>query len=380
MKSIKSLLLFFCLLCVCSGCEKKAEQEEEIHYVSAEHLLDKQEEALSKKYDNIKLSKQISVTAPESVSILESRLRENVCTKENFGMLCENFFDSYQSEEQIEQMKDDGTYLKYSDGEEEGNYGRFGQYGAVTLVRKGAYAEYEILQVFHVDRGEGEDAVYELDGKEISVLEASHFVEEWCEKYWSEIEGKQYQYKVKTAYLYQKESGAYGYRFDICKWYQGIPMNDFMNLTMASSYAADYLVASMDSTERLSYFSNQEHGPHGYAATGAFLVRDLIAHPCEGESLVGIEEALQILDQKIAAGQKMQIDEIGLAYLELPSGDRIIPVWHFAIDEEEYDSKGMRTPKNRHDAIWLRWEIFMDARTGSQIMQGSNSSGVEIIE
>ena len=194
MKSIRSLLLFFCILCVCSGCEKKAaQQEEEIHYVSAEHLLDRQEKALAKKYDNITLSKQISVAAPDAVSVLESQMRQDVCTKENFAMLCENFFDTYQSEKQIEQMDDDGEYLRYfPDKDDEGDFGRFGKYGAVTLVRKGAYDEYEILQVFHVDRGEGEDAVYELEGKELSVSEASRFVEEWCEKYWSEIEGKQY--------------------------------------------------------------------------------------------------------------------------------------------------------------------------------------------
>lgn len=383
MKPIRSLVLLFCILCVCSGCEKKtAKQEEEIHYVSAEHLLDRQEEALAKKYDNITLSKQISVTAPEAVSVLETRMRENVCTKENFAVLCENFFDTYQSEEQIEQMDDDGKYLRYFiDGDDEGDFGRLGEYGAVTLAQKGCYDDSEILQVFHVDRGEGEDAVYELEGKEISVSEASRFVEEWCEKYWSEIEGKQYQYKVKTAYLYQRESSAYGYRFDICKWYQGIPMNDFMTSAMNSSYSVDYLVAQMDSAERLSYFGNQDHGTGGYATTSAVLVKDLTAHPYEGECLIDIQQALQILDQRIAAGQKMQIDEIGLVYLEASEGDRIIPAWYFAIDEEEYDKDedGWRTPKNRSATSWLRWEIFMDARTGGQISQGSNSGNVMII-
>ena len=376
--------MFFCLLCVCGGCEKKTDKKEveEIHYVSAEHLLDRQEKALAKKYDNITLSKQISVSAPEAVSVLESRIRENVCTKENFAMLCENFFDTYQSEEQIEQIDDDGRYLKYStDKDDEGDFGQLGEYGAVTLRRKRYYDFEEILQVFHVDRGEGNDAVYELKGKEISVSEAARFVEEWCEKYWSEIEGKQYQYKVKTAYLCQGESGAYSYRFDICKWYQGIPMNDFemdmSNLEMADSYTVNYLVANMDNADHLSYFSNQNNGTHFYT-TSAFLVNDLTPHPYEGECLIDIQQALQILDQKIAAGQKMQIDEIGLVYLESFEGGRIMPAWYFAIDEEEYDQKGLRIEKNRHAAAWLRREIFMDAKTGGQLLQGSNSSAMVV--
>lgn len=186
MKWMKFFCLLLCVLCICSACEKKSEKKkaEEIHYVSAEHLLDKQKEALAKKYDNIKLAKHISVAPPEAVSVLECRQREGICTKENFAVLCENFFDSYQSEEQIEQVNDsdDGKYLKYSHGkEEEGDYGQLGEYGAITLMREGYDNYEEILQVFHVDRGEGDDAVYELEGKRISVSEAARFVEEWCE-------------------------------------------------------------------------------------------------------------------------------------------------------------------------------------------------------
>lgn len=387
MKPIRSLLLFFCILCLCSGCEKKTakQEDEEIHHVSAGHLLDKQEEALAKKYDNITLSKNISVTKPEEVSVLECRLREGVCTKENFAMLCENFFDSYQSEKQIEQVSDsdEGKYLKYSHGkEEDGDYGQLGEYGAVTLRRKGYYDYEEILQVFHVDRGEGDDAVYELEGKKISVSEAARFVEEWCEKYWSELEGKQYQYKVKTAYLCQGESGAYSYRFDICKWYQGIPFNDFAMDnsvmgndydTMGDSYEVDYFIANMSSAEHLSYFTNQYLGGSNYSGTGAFFLYDLLPHPYEGECLIDIQQALQIFDQKITAGQKMKIDEIGLVYLQSLDGGTIMPAWYFALDEEEYDQEGKRTEKNRHAAVWLRREIFMDARTGSQLVQGSNS-------
>lgn len=391
MKVVRVLLLFFCILCVCSGCEKKTAEpkEEEIHLVSAEHLFDKQEQALAKKYKNITLSEHISVTVPEAVSVLESRARQDVCTKENFALLCENFFDSYQSEEQMEEISSHNELksLQYSTDKDatEGNFGQLGRYGAVTLQQKG-YSYYEkVLQLFHIDRGEGEDAIYELGGKEISIAEAARFAEEWCEKYWSGIEGHQYQYKVKTAYLCQQESGAYAYSFDICKWYQGIPMNDFaMNgigtTTQYNVYNVEYLVAHMDNTERLSYFSNQNNGLY-YHDLSAFLARDLTPHPYEGECLIDMQQALEIFDQKIAAGQKMKIDEIGLVYLEAEEGGAMTPAWYFAIDEEEYDENGMRTEQNQQEsAVWLRREVFMDIRTGGQLVQGSNKSHVMIIE
>lgn len=386
MKSVRTLLLFFCILCVCSGCEKKtAETDEEIHYVSAEHLLDGQKKALSKKYKNITLSKHISVTEPEAVSVLESRVRKDVCTKENFALLCENFFDSYQSEEQIEEISSHNELksLEYcTDRNDKGDVGRLGRYGVVTLWREEYSGEKKVLQVFHIDRGEGEDAIYELKGKEISIAEAARFVEEWCEKYWSGIEGNQYQYKVKTAYLCQQESGAYAYCFDICKWYQGIPMNDFVINAMEATtrYNVDCLVAYMDDAEHLSYFSNQSHG-NLYYDESAFLVKDLTPHPYEGECLIDIEQALQLFDEKIAAGQKMKIDEIGLVYLEAEEGGTMMPAWYFAIDEEEYDENGMRTEQNQQEpATWLRQEVFMDIRTGGQLVQGSNRSNMTIME
>ncbi len=378
-------ILFISVIILMCGCQsapkdvkeksKKYQQavdvkETDIKYVSIEHILDNQEEILGKTYQNLEFKKTVHLEQPDSVSVLSLTITNPFTTKEKFADLCSVFFDTDSYRQEITRMDDlpefpyEGVFAFNYESDESENNATVSDSGFLACHKKNAQVFTDCREaVCHVDWNEDMSAVYNLDGEDVSIKEAVDYVNEWCNKNWVLLE-PEYNYQVKTVYVCKANNKRYYYYFDVCKFYKGMPFDDIdFNIDNDNIYNRNSLDVVMEHKNELSFFRNNDNS------------YDIVNDEINNDKLIGLEQAVLLVEQKMSGGQKFRIADIDLKYVLRSdmTEEEVInthtsfvapgspftarPVWSFILDYQA-------TKDEEESHPWPRKFINVDMITG----------------
>lgn len=388
-KGIYSILCISIILLFC-GCQQvpedvkekaqkhqKAEDVEEtdLKYVSLDHILDGQAEILGKTYQNLNFQETVHLEQPDSVSVLSLTVTKAFGTKEKLADLCLAFFGSDKYRNRITRMEnlpewpEEGIFAFNHNANDDLDSATIGDGGFVACFRKNAHRFNEYQQaVCHVDWNDNMDAVYELDGDKVSVREAVDYVNDWCNMNWSVLE-PEYTYQVKTVYICTVDQKNYYYCFDVCKFYKGMPFDDSNWPGMDGYfYNRNSLDVVMEHKDELSFFRNNDNS------------YDIAKEELHNDRLIGLKQAVLLVQEKMSGGRKFEIADIDLKYLlcsdmtedeAVEKGVGVVtpgspftarPVWSFMID-----SHATAKEVEEIGTSWPRKFIQVDMITGEVV-------------
>lgn len=388
----KSIYILLCisLLMLVGGCRQVPEdikekakkyqdaedvEENDIKYVSLSHILDHQKEVLGKSYQNLEFRETVHLEQPDSVSVLSLKVKEKCATKEKLAEMCSLFFgtDQYRSEivrldNLPERPYGEGIFaLNYEDEYLQKDFGDLSDIGELVLGTGQCERSRSNCQgIYHADWGKNLEDAYELGGDTVSIQDAVDYVNDWCNTNAVQFESE-YSYRVKTVYVYPAEYGSgYYYRFDVCKYYKGVPYDDidfYIDENDDYMHLDNLVEITMQQKDQLSYFLN---GDAGF---------DIVKEENHDDKLIGLEQAILLAQKKMTGGQVLEIIDIDIKY-ELRSnysdreimeeGKKILffgseatarPVWAFLIDYP-LDEEKTGSPS------WSRKFINVDMITG----------------
>ena len=165
--------------------------------------------------------------------------------------------------------------------------------------------QYDFLWGDKVEREE----TYELDGKQVSLLEMSEFTEKVVNEYFAPTENNEFEYKVQHAAVsINSETGRNNFVFSMGRIYKGIPMDTCSNF---NKYQADYeknnsgryILAVMDRENELAYFN---------APNCNLKIKESV----KKETVISPKYALYLMNKEIAHAGRMGFAKGGLLYLE----------------------------------------------------------------
>lgn len=378
MKISRIMLLLLATMTTMTGCQQTPESvknktdnyirsedvdKTETSYVSVEHLLDGKEKALSKEYQNIKLLDSIQIEQPEEVSVLSMKLCEDFATEKKTRDICGVFFGKDKYEDQIKNYQGEewatGNVLGFNINTEK-DRATLQEDGFCCLCREGQSVFIENLSsIYHVDWNEKNgDCV--LNGKDVSIDGAVDYVNDWCNQNWKILE-PEYTYQVKNVYQCKDKVGDFLF-FEVCKYYKGIPFED-INFTAENEelYFNSILEVTMRKEGELSGIRNNNF---------CYVIES--EQNCN-DKLIGLGQALQIVEQEMAGSHRNEIIDIDIKYEVRWVGDKekesastlgtkyeARPVWSLIIDAPEYQSA---------NGQWARKFINVDMVTGEVMYQ-----------
>lgn len=323
----KSIYITLCigLLMLASGCRQvpddikekakkyqsaEAVEENDIKYVSLSHILDHQKEVLGKGYQNLEFRETVHLEQPNSISVLSMTIANPFGSKEKFADVCSAFYGTDKYRQEITRMENlpeypngAGVYAFHYNEDETVDSGHMSDDGFFALHKKGTkiYEFNTASHVYHVDWNENMEDAYDLDGEKVSIREAVDYVNEWCNTNWTILE-PEYSYQVKTVYVCPTDHTNY-YSFDVCKFYQGMPFDDiFFNMDDVFNYQ-NMLYVVMEHKGEFSFFRNDGHG------------YDIVNKEACEDKLIGLEQAVLLVQEKMSGGQKFEITDIDLKYV-----------------------------------------------------------------
>ena len=292
--------------------QQKAEdvQETEIKYVSIDHILDNQAEVFKKAYQNLTFQKTVHLEQPDSVSVLSMTIANPFTDKDKFADLCSVFFDTDAVRKEIVRMENLPEFpcegimaYNYSSGEDQ-NRATVSDSGFLACHKKNAQAFHDNLEsICHVDWNENMDVVYDIGGEKVSIKESVDYVNNWCNTNWCALE-PEYTYQVKTVYVCKAQDKGYYYCFDVCKFYQGMPFDDIdFYIDGDNIYIRNSLDVVMERKNELSFFRNNNNS------------YDIVKDTKHNDKLIGLEQAVLIVQEKMSGGQKFEIADVDLKYM-----------------------------------------------------------------
>ena len=328
MKRKKTFILFLCIIIILpiSGCQKtpndvkekslkhqKAEdvKETDIKYVSVDHILDNQEKVLSKTYQNLSFQNTVHLEQPDSVSVLSLTVANPFGTKKKLADICSVFWGTDQYRKEIVRLDDlrefpggIGVYAFNYYADNTADSARMSDNGYVALYKENAEMFTSNRQtICHVDWNENLDVVYDIGGEEVSIREAVDYVNNWCNKNWITFE-PEYSYQVKTVYVCKTKQKGYYYYFDVCKVYKGMPFDDIsFYIDVDNFYIRNSLDVVMEHKNELSFFRNNNNS------------YDIAKNEEHNDKLIGLEQAILLVQEKMTGSQKFEIADIDLKYV-----------------------------------------------------------------
>ena len=291
---------------------QKAEEVEEtdIKYVSIDHILDRQTEVLEKAYQNLTFQKTVHLEQPESISVLSLTITKSFGTKEKLADLCALFYENDKYREKIiridnlEEFPNEGIFAFNYTSDDDEDHATVSDSGFLACYRKNSERFANKLQtICHVDWDENMDAVYNIGGEQVSIREAVRYVNDWCNKNWVIFE-PEYTYQVKTAYVCKTNNKEYYFCFDVCKFYKGMPFDDInFYITSDKLYSRNSLDVVMMNKNELSFFRNNNNS------------YDIAKEETCNDKLIGLEQAVLLVQEKMSGAQKFEIADIDLKYV-----------------------------------------------------------------
>lgn len=322
-KSIYSILCISVILLI-SGCQKapndikekaqkhqKAEdvKKTDMKYVSIDHILDNQTRILSKTYQNLEFQETVHLEQPDSVSVLSLTITNSFGTKEKLADLCFAFFGNDKYREKIVRMDNlpewlhEGIFAFNYDSDKE-DHATVSDSGFLACYKKKSERFTNNRQtICHVDWDENMDAVYDIGGEQVSIQEAVNYVNDWCNKNWIIFE-PEYTYQVKTVYVCKTNKKGYYYYFDVCKFYKGMPFDDIdFYINGDKLYSRNSLDVVMEHKNELSFFRNNNNS------------YNIVKEKTYNDKLIGLEQAVLLVQEKMSGAQKFEIADIDLKYV-----------------------------------------------------------------
>ena len=397
MRRKRSFYVILCIsiICLISGCRQvpdsvkekarkhqKAEDVEEtdIKYVSIDHILDNQKEVLGKTYQNLEFQETVHLEQPDSISVLSMTITNPFTTKDKFADLCAAFFgtDKYRNEltrmENLPEWPDgQGLFAFNHNHPDDEDAAYVADSGYLVCYKKNAKFSTENRQtICHVDWNENMDIFYEVGGEKISIREAVDYVNDWCNKYWAILE-PEYRYQVKTIYVCMADNKEYYYYFEVCKFYKGMPFDDITFSDSADDYyyyKTNSLNVVMEHKNELSFFQNSENS------------YDIVKEKTYNDKLIGLEQAVLLVQEKMSGGQKFEITDIDLKYVTRSdmSSEEVVekdtsfnapgspftarPTWSFILDYQPSEEEEESDP-------WPRKFINVDMISGEILYRDS---------
>ena len=370
-KSLKILLFCCCFSLLLYGCQSTPQtvkeksrkyqnaenvEQKEIEYVSVSHIFDDKEKILNGNYQNLDLKKTIHLEEMvDSVSVLTLQVQNSFGSKEKLVEMNLAFFGNAQYEDEIEYLEKTpatewGAYTFHF--EENRDSAALYDNGFSWLSKKDSESTAERLKkIYHVDRGENLKDSYLLKNGKLSVEEAVNYVNDWCDKNWKVLE-PEYQFQVKTVYVCEKNDACFYYRFDVCKYYKGMPYDDIdFYVDEDHLYIDNILDITMENKGELSFVRNNH------------LSYDIKKEENYNDKLIGLEQAVLLVQEKMTGGQKLAIDDIDIKYVVLsdvteekqkegihydtPGATAMAhPTWSFIMDASD-DAENMINSWNR---------------------------------
>lgn len=322
-KNIYSILCIGAILLI-SGCQKtpddvkeKAQKHQKVEdvketnlkYVSIDHILDNQEKVLRKAYQNLSFQNTVHLEQPDSVSILSLAITKSFGTKGKLADICAAFFGNDRYREKIIRMDDlpefpyEGIFAFNYNSDDD--HATVSDSGFFACSRKDSERFTENRQaVCHIDWNENMDDVYKIGEKQVSIREAVNYVNNWCNKNWILFE-PEFTYQVKTVYVCKTKQKGYYYYFDVCKFYKGMPFDDidFYMVGIDDLYSRNSLDVVMEHKNELSFFRNNNNS------------YDIVKEKTCNDKLIGLEQAVLLVQEKMSGAQKFEIADIDLKYV-----------------------------------------------------------------
>lgn len=338
-------------------------EKTDISYVNIEHLLDNQEQVLEKEYQNIQLLDTIQIEQPDEVCVLSMKLCEGFATEEKVKKIISAFFQKDDYEEKIKNYKEEewasGNVLGFHVNTEK-DRAILQDDGFCCLCREKQSVFVENLSsIYHIDwKDKYGDCV--LNGKKRSIDEAVKDVNDWCNENWKLMEPN-YFYQVKNVYKCKDKTGDFLF-FEVCKNYRGIPFEDINFMAEnEESYFNSILEVTMREEGIISGIRNNN------------FCYEIESEQNHSDKLIGLGEALQIVEQKMAGSHINEIIDIDIKYEIKWIGDKekesvntpgtkfeARPVWSLIIDAPKYQSA---------NGQWARKFINVDMVTGEVMYQ-----------
>lgn len=349
-------------------------EETDAKYVSIDHILDNQDELLSKTYQNLEFRDTVHLEQPDSVSVLSLSIAKSFGSKEKLGDICHAFFGTDKYREEIIRIEDHpawpgiGLFAFNCDSDED--HAEVSDNGFLACVRKDPAGFPDAHQIVcHVDWDENMDAVYELGGEPVSIQDAVDFVNDWCDKNWTAFE-PEYSYQVKTVYVCEAKNKGKYYSFDVCKFYKGMPFDDIDFYDDDKVYIRNSLDMEMGHKNELSFFLNNN------------VSYDIIKEENYNDKLIGLEQAILLVQEKMSGARKFEITDIDLKYVvcsditedeAIEANMSIVapgnpatarPVWSFILDYQP-------SKEDLESDLWPRTFINVDMISGEILYRDS---------
>ena len=341
--------------------------QHEFTYIKTADLKNDVKKALTQNYAQFNLSENIDFSESKEINIMTFKYIENF--EKNYIDVLKLFFNQEDLKFQRINLNTDNTgSLSYNFwNETDKMYGCVSDNGFIAMLKPDAfdisfsYSEPNV-KIYHVDRGDDLDDVYQLKNKKCSVMEAVDYVNNWLKTEYKAF-APDYDYNVKTI-IVREHGDSYLFEISVDIIFHGIPLDSLTMLSekdkekqaMHMKYISNRIEIQMINANQIDSFTN---------CTG-------ILEPVETEIVdkcISLESALRYCERTFTDFKNVTISDLGVKYITSPVYDYTDK----SIDENNDTSyTNIPSPYSAGITVYSRpvWEFIIDVDPADFLRNG----------
>lgn len=248
-----------------------------------------------------------------------------------------------------------------------------GNNGFICFVKPSAYDNLfhggKRVKVYHIDRNDDLSDSYKLDGTDVSVSQARDFAQKWLDENYADLE-PDYKISVKTIIARQNEQGVNSYDIFAEKSYNGIMLDNLVQLADEENnakmkYVTQSIYMQMFKVDEIGSMTN---------GNGMIIPKEI----SQLDKIVSLSSAMGYIENTFTDfNSKVEISDINLKYTLTPLNDFTTDppqscsdagldfdsrlVWEFVIDVPENE---LPTGEEYSSIGDMKKFIYVDAENG----------------